>query len=134
MNIKNDSSKKINEEEEEEERGDDVVGEEDIKRAMATTTTTTTPTKTKTTLSVMKSLQRWKDEMPTEGEMRPKDKYTMFDRKERGYRKGIHSELSFFSFFCVCDFRYIYIYIYIYIYAVCCVLVVGLCWPSFGCV
>lgn len=36
-------------------------------------------------------LERWKEEMPTEAEMRPKDKYTMFDRKERRYRKGIHS-------------------------------------------
>lgn len=37
-------------------------------------------------------LERWKAEMPTEGEMLPKDKYTIFDRKARGYRKGIHSE------------------------------------------
>ncbi|KAF6230647.1 hypothetical protein HO173_011184 [Letharia columbiana] len=35
-------------------------------------------------------LERWKEEMPTEAEMRPKDKYTMFDRKEKRYRKGIH--------------------------------------------
>lgn len=35
-------------------------------------------------------LERWKEEMLTEGEMRPKDKYTMFDRKEKRYRKGIH--------------------------------------------
>ncbi len=39
-----------------------------------------------------KNLARWKEEMPTEQEMRPKDKYTMFDRKEKRYRKGIHSE------------------------------------------
>ena len=39
-----------------------------------------------------KNLTRWKKEMPTEAEMRPKDKYTMFDRKEKWYRKGIHSE------------------------------------------
>jgi hypothetical protein len=38
-----------------------------------------------------KSLERWKAEMPTEEEMRPKDKYTMFDRKVKGYRKGVHS-------------------------------------------
>jgi hypothetical protein len=37
------------------------------------------------------SLERWKAEMPTEAEMLPKDKYTMFDRKEKRYRKGIHS-------------------------------------------
>ena len=36
---------------------------------------------------------RWKEEMPSEQEMRPKDKYTMFDRKEKKYRKGIHSKL-----------------------------------------
>ncbi|KAI9762224.1 MAG: hypothetical protein M4579_000547 [Chaenotheca gracillima] len=38
----------------------------------------------------MKAIERWKAEMPTEAEMRPKDKYTMFDRKEKNYRKGIH--------------------------------------------
>ncbi|CAF9926873.1 MAG: hypothetical protein GOMPHAMPRED_004250 [Gomphillus americanus] len=37
-----------------------------------------------------KSLERWKTEMPTEQEMLPKDKYTIFDRKEKTYRKGIH--------------------------------------------
>ncbi|PQE10805.1 Ribosomal L31 mitochondrial protein [Rutstroemia sp. NJR-2017a BBW] len=37
-----------------------------------------------------KSLDRWKEEMPTEQEMLPKDKYTIFDRKEKKYRKGIH--------------------------------------------
>ncbi|KZL67445.1 60s ribosomal protein mitochondrial, partial [Colletotrichum incanum] len=36
------------------------------------------------------ALERWKDEMPTEAEMLPRDKYTMFDRKEKKYRKGIH--------------------------------------------
>lgn len=39
-----------------------------------------------------KSLERWKEEMPREEEMRPKDKYTFFDRKAKGYRKGVHSE------------------------------------------
>jgi hypothetical protein len=29
--------------------------------------------------------------MPSEAEMLPRDKYTVFDRKVRGYRKGIHS-------------------------------------------
>lgn len=37
------------------------------------------------------ALERWKGEMPTEAEMLPRDKYTMFDRKEKKYRKGIHS-------------------------------------------
>lgn len=38
------------------------------------------------------SIERWKAEMPTEEEMLPKDKYTIFDRKEKKYRKGIHSK------------------------------------------
>lgn len=38
------------------------------------------------------AVERWKATMPTEEEMLPKDKYTIFDRKERKYRKGIHSE------------------------------------------
>jgi hypothetical protein len=41
----------------------------------------------------MKKVDRWKMEMPTEQEMLPKDKYTVFDRKVKRYRKGIHSEL-----------------------------------------
>ena len=40
----------------------------------------------------MKKVDRWKMEMPTEQEMLPKDKYTVFDRKVKRYRKGIHSE------------------------------------------
>ena len=40
----------------------------------------------------MKKVERWKMEMPTEGEMLPKDKYTIFDRKVKRYRKGIHSK------------------------------------------
>lgn len=39
-----------------------------------------------------KAVQRWYTEMPREEEMLPKDKYTIFDRKEKRYRKGIHSE------------------------------------------
>ena len=42
---------------------------------------------------VTRSITRWNTEMPREEEMLPKDKYTMFDRKERKYRKGIHSSL-----------------------------------------
>ncbi|KAI1191287.1 mitochondrial 54S ribosomal protein YmL31 [Nemania serpens] len=38
----------------------------------------------------LKALDVWKGTMPTEAEMLPKDKYTMFDRKEKRYRKGIH--------------------------------------------
>lgn len=41
---------------------------------------------------ITKAVERWKAEMPTEQEMLPKDKYTLFDRKEKKYRKGIHSE------------------------------------------
>jgi hypothetical protein len=40
----------------------------------------------------MKKVERWKVEMPTEQEMLPKDKYTVFDRKVKRYRKGIHSK------------------------------------------
>ncbi|KAL8730184.1 MAG: hypothetical protein Q9166_004267 [cf. Caloplaca sp. 2 TL-2023] len=40
--------------------------------------------------SSLKEVERWKQEMPSEQEMRPKDKYTVFDRKEKRYRKGIH--------------------------------------------
>ena len=39
-----------------------------------------------------KAVEWWKNEMPIEQEMVPKDKYTIFDRKEKKYRKGIHSE------------------------------------------
>lgn len=42
---------------------------------------------------VLKALERWKEEMPTEAQMLPKDKYTLFDRKAKRYRKGIHSML-----------------------------------------
>ena len=45
----------------------------------------------------LKQLERWKAEMPTEAEMLPKDKYTMFDRKAKRYRKGIHSTQHLFS-------------------------------------
>ncbi|KAF2124291.1 hypothetical protein P153DRAFT_371146, partial [Dothidotthia symphoricarpi CBS 119687] len=38
----------------------------------------------------MKKVERWKVEMPTEQEMLPKDKYSVFDRKVKRYRKGIH--------------------------------------------
>lgn len=41
----------------------------------------------------VKALERWRAEMPTEDEMLAKDKYTIFDRKEKRYRKGIHSML-----------------------------------------
>ncbi|KAJ9605262.1 hypothetical protein H2200_009919 [Cladophialophora chaetospira] len=38
-----------------------------------------------------KAIERWYQEMPREEEMLPKDKYTIFDRKEKKYRKGIHT-------------------------------------------
>ncbi|OJJ47273.1 hypothetical protein ASPZODRAFT_96165 [Penicilliopsis zonata CBS 506.65] len=37
-----------------------------------------------------KAVEQWNHEMPREEEMLPKDKYTIFDRKEKKYRKGIH--------------------------------------------
>lgn len=43
----------------------------------------------------MKKVERWKTEMPTEQEMLPRDKYSVFDRKVKRYRKGIHSKLDF---------------------------------------
>ena len=42
-------------------------------------------------------MERWKAEMPTEAQMQPRDKYTMFDRKEKRYRKGIHSMFFLFG-------------------------------------
>jgi Mitochondrial ribosomal protein L31 len=39
-----------------------------------------------------KAIDRWYSEMPREEEMLAKDKYTIFDRKEKRYRKGIHSQ------------------------------------------
>ncbi len=45
----------------------------------------------------MSALERWKAEMPREEEMLPRDKYTIFDRKVKRYRKGIHST-------CICLF------------------------------
>lgn len=39
----------------------------------------------------VKAVERWRAEMPKEEEMLAKDKYTIFDRKEKRYRKGIHS-------------------------------------------
>lgn len=48
----------------------------------------------------MNSLERWKKEMPTEAEMLPKDKYTIFDRKEKRYRKGIHSKFPTLLYKC----------------------------------
>ncbi|CAD0106580.1 unnamed protein product [Aureobasidium uvarum] len=41
-------------------------------------------------MGTIKLIERWKADMPTEAEMLPRDKYTMFDRKEKKYRKGIH--------------------------------------------
>lgn len=41
---------------------------------------------------VSRSVERWKAEMPREDEMLPRDKYTVFDRKAKSYRKGIHSK------------------------------------------
>lgn len=43
-----------------------------------------------------KPVERWKEEMPREEEMVPRDKYTVFDRKAKRYRKGIHSELCLY--------------------------------------
>lgn len=44
-----------------------------------------------------KAVERWYAEMPREEEMLPKDKYTIFDKKEKSYRKSIHSMPDPFS-------------------------------------
>lgn len=53
---------------------------------------------------VAAAVERWKLEMPTEAEMEPRDKYTLFDRKANKYRKGVHStfitSISLFSSTC----------------------------------
>ena len=41
-------------------------------------------------LGTTKLIERWKVEMPTEAEMLARDKYTLFDKKAKGYRKGVH--------------------------------------------
>lgn len=41
-----------------------------------------------------RNLERWKGEMPREEEMLARDKYTIFDKKEKKYRKAIHSEFA----------------------------------------
>lgn len=41
-----------------------------------------------------KAVNRWYAEMPREEEMLPKDKYTLFDKKEKNYRKSLHSMLE----------------------------------------
>lgn len=45
----------------------------------------------------LEAVERWKAEMPKEEEMLPKDKYTIFDRKAKKFRKGIHSTFFFGS-------------------------------------
>ena len=45
-----------------------------------------------------KAVERWKEEMPVEQEMVPRDKYTIFDRKEKKYRKSIRSEFLLVGF------------------------------------
>ena len=45
-----------------------------------------------------KAVTRWFAEMPREEEMLPKDKYTLFDKKEKSYRKSIHSMFSCHSY------------------------------------
>lgn len=49
-----------------------------------------------------KAVEKWKADMPTEAEMIPKDKYTIFDRKEKKYRKGIHSMFDYVCSVLVC--------------------------------
>jgi hypothetical protein len=46
----------------------------------------------------VRAIERWKAEMPTEAEMLPRDKYTIFDRHAKKYRKSIHSTFFLLSF------------------------------------
>lgn len=46
---------------------------------------------TRNGMPLTKSMTWWNEEMPREEEMIPKDKYTIFDKKAKRYRKGIHS-------------------------------------------
>lgn len=48
---------------------------------------------------VAAAVERWKLEMPTEAEMEPRDKYTLFDRNAKKYRKGVHSMSLLFPVF-----------------------------------
>lgn len=54
----------------------------------------------------VEALERWKAEMPTEAEMLPRDKYTVFDRNAKRYRKSVHSmspsPTQFRVVLCVC--------------------------------
>jgi len=45
--------------------------------------------------------------MPVEEEMFAKDKYTIFDRKEKKYRKGIHSMSTFAVAAWQCDWGWL---------------------------
>ncbi|KAF2469358.1 mitochondrial ribosomal protein subunit L31 [Lindgomyces ingoldianus] len=38
----------------------------------------------------IRKIERWKEVMPIEQEMLAKDKYSVFDRKVKRYRKGMH--------------------------------------------
>ncbi|KAI9836299.1 MAG: hypothetical protein M1837_003427 [Sclerophora amabilis] len=65
--------------------------EDDDKRARKTSATAgSTAISASSRGTKLKAIERWKAEMPTEAEMQPRDKYTIFDRKEKGYRKGVH--------------------------------------------
>lgn len=46
--------------------------------------------------TTIKNLERWKAEMPTEAEMLPRDKYTVFARYAKKYRKTVRSESGIF--------------------------------------
>ena len=67
-------------------------------RLVDTVVATVDRTLKKNGMATATSLERWKEEMPTEGEMKAKDKYTIFDRKEKKYRKGVHSKSSLMNY------------------------------------
>ncbi|TVY83227.1 54S ribosomal protein L31 [Lachnellula suecica] len=60
------------------------------KRLRAVDSVVATLDKALTKMSITtRAVERWKEEMPVEQEMVPKDKYSIFDRKEKKYRKSI---------------------------------------------
>jgi hypothetical protein len=56
-------------------------------------------------MPMAKAVERWYAEMPQEEEMLPRDKYTIYDRKEKNYRKAIHSEYWKIHPFSTCHFH-----------------------------
>lgn len=67
---------------------------------------------------VAAAVERWKLEMPTEEEMEPKDKYTLFDRNAKKYRKGVHStfitSIHPLQLFCYFFLRFLLCFVFVF--------------------